>query len=166
MSVLITKEGDMGENSTSNDATRQWRQFAGSCCKLWSHVWNKDPLTFEIDGLFELRSMLLAKKKEDTTLKIFFLLFFLNNFFLPDMYLLSKHSLTGFFSLLHFLFCKQFLYRLWAELLSGHETSALLFDFLSSHFPRFQRSCVYMMDLQYWLNDFYIAWICKYLLKR
>lgn len=97
MSVLITKEGDMGENSTSNDATRQWRQFAGSCCKLWSHVWNKDPLTFEIDGLFELRSMLWAKKKEDTTLKIFFLLFFLNNFFLPDMYLLSKHSLTGFF---------------------------------------------------------------------
>lgn len=166
MSVLITKEGDMGENSTSNDATRQWRQFAGSCCKLWSHVWNKDPLTFEIDGLFELRSMLLAKKKEDTTLKIFFLLFFFKQL-LSAWYVPAKQTrLNWIFFLLHFLFCKQFLYRLWAELLSGHKISALLFDFFSSHFPRFQRSCVYMMDLQYWLNNFYIAWICKYLLKR
>lgn len=85
MSILITKKVDMKENSTSNDATRQWRQFARNFCKLWSHVWNKGPVTFEMDGLFELRSMLRAKnrkkkkknkKKKDTAHKRFLSFFF------------------------------------------------------------------------------------------
>lgn len=103
-SILITKEGDMRENSTSNDATRQWRQFAGSFCKLWSHVWNKDPLTFEMDGLFELRSMLRAKKEEKKgydTLKISPSPHLPRPppppHFLSDIYLLSKHVTTRFF---------------------------------------------------------------------
>lgn len=88
VSILITKAGDMRENSTSNDATRQWRQFAGRFCKLWSHVWNKDLSTFEMDkmdGLSEIRSMLRAKKKKKryNTNKTFFFFFFYRLIFLP-----------------------------------------------------------------------------------
>ncbi len=88
-------------------------------------------------------------------------LFFL--FLLPDIYLLSKHAVTEFLGS-HFLFWQQLLWRLGGDLPSGHKTSLtlLLFEFFFfSPFPLIQRSCIYMMDLQYWLNNFYRVWICK-----
>lgn len=175
-SILITKEGDMRENSTSNDATRQWRQFAArffffsaNCDHMREKqrppdIWNG----WNVDGLLELRSMLRAKKKKKKTkeekrvpTQRRLLLF---SSLSPDVYLLSKHVRTKFLGS-HFLFWQQLLWRLGGDPPSGHKTSLTLLLFEFFFFPPFspliQRSCIYMMDLQYWLNNFYRVWICK-----
>ena len=75
---------------------------------------------------------------------------------------LSKHIITEFLGS-HF-FWQHLLSRMGGDLPSGHKTSLTLLlceFFLSPLFPLIQRSCIYMMDLQYWLNNFYRVWICK-----